>query len=153
MLNTDPMPVIATLKQGCVCYHGSGRCLLISYLLLQYWAACITKAQEPNPWSSRDGRVLKPVPSAWRLPQAVLTSKVKAVMLRLHSVQAGLLCTAWGSSGWPDQASLALMRGLAYAQAGNSKQALRVSQMQPLLDNRTHLVIFVICWPPTVCSD
>ena len=55
------------------------------------------------------------------------------ILHKIHSLQAGLLCTAWGSSGRPDKASLALMRGLAYAQAGKFEQALRVRRL--LLEN------------------
>ncbi|DBA80947.1 TPA: hypothetical protein ACH3X2_007167 [Trebouxia sp. C0005] len=91
----------------------------------QYWSACITKAQEPNPLSSRDGRLLRPVPKVWKLPQAALMQRMQDAMHKIHSFQAGLLCTAWGSSGRPDKASLALMRGLTYAQAGKFEQALR----------------------------
>ena len=98
-------------------------------MLLQYWSACINKAQEPNPMSSRDGRLLRPVPKPWKLPQAALMQRLLDAMHKIHSLQAGLLCTAWGSSGRPDKASLALLRGLAYAQAGKFEQALRVRRM------------------------
>lgn len=99
---------------------------------LQYWSACITKAQAPNPLSSRDGRLLRPVPKAWKLPPSELTRKLQEAMQKLHEVQAGLLCAAWGSTGQPDKASLALMRGYAYARAGKPEQALRVSQFTTL---------------------
>ncbi|KAL3161267.1 hypothetical protein ABBQ38_009628 [Trebouxia sp. C0009 RCD-2024] len=46
-------------------------------------------------------------------------------MQKLHSMQVGLLLTAWGSSKQPDKASLALMRGFAYIQAGRHEQALK----------------------------
>ena len=99
---------------------------------LQYWSACITKAQAPNPLSSRDGGLLRPVPKAWKLPPSELTQKLQEAMQKLHEVQAGLLCAAWGSTGQPDKASLALMRGYAYARAGRPEQALRVSQFTTL---------------------
>ena len=79
--------------------------------------------------SSRDGRLLRPVPKPWKLPQAALTQSMQDAMHKIHSLQAGLLCSAWGSSGRPDKASLALMRGLAYAQAGMFEQALRVRRL------------------------
>lgn len=94
--------------------------------MLQYWAACILKAQEPNPLSSRDGRYLKLVPKQFALTRSALTKQVQDVMQKLHSMQAQLLYTAWGGSGQPDKASLALMRGFAYAQAGRYEQALKV---------------------------
>ncbi|KAA6421689.1 MAG: hypothetical protein FRX49_08300 [Trebouxia sp. A1-2] len=97
----------------------------VKHYLAKYWSACITKAQEPNPLSSRDGRLLRPVPKVWKLPQAALMQRMQDAMHKIHSFQAGLLCTAWGSSGRPDKASLALMRGLTYAQAGKFEQALR----------------------------
>ncbi len=55
--------------------------------------------------------------------------RVQDAMHKIHNLQAELLCTAWGSSGRPDKASLALMRGLAYAQAGKFEQALRVRRL------------------------
>lgn len=79
--------------------------------------------------SSRDGRLLRPVPKVWKLPQAALMQRMQDAMHKIHSFQAGLLCTAWGSSGRPDKASLALMRGLTYAQAGKFEQALRVRRL------------------------
>ena len=93
---------------------------------LQYWSACITKAQEPNPLSSRDGRLLKPVPRQWKLTTPQLTKHLEQAVHEVHSMQAGLLCKAWGSAGQPDKATLALLRGLAYIEAGKFEQALRV---------------------------
>jgi len=87
--------------------------------------------------SSRDGRVLKPVPKTWKLPQAMLTKNLQKALQKLHSMQAGLLCTAWGLSGRLDKASLAMMRGFAYAQAGRFEQALRVCQTLCLADDFT----------------
>ena len=43
-------------------------------------------------------------------------------------MQAGLMLTAWGNSKQPDKASLALMRGFAYVQAGRHEQALKVNK-------------------------
>ena len=62
--------------------------------VLQYWAECIAKAQEPNPLSSRDGRSLKPVPKCWKLPQTVLARRLQEALPKVHSMQAGLLCSA-----------------------------------------------------------
>ena len=95
---------------------------------MQYWSACITQAQEPNPLSSRDGQRLKPVPKQWKLTQLALTQNLQEAMQKMHSMQLGLLLTAWGSSKQPDKASLALMRGFAYEQAGRHGQALKVSK-------------------------
>ncbi len=69
------------------------------------------------------------MPKPWKLPQAALMQRVQDAMHKIHNLQAELLCTAWGSSGRPDKASLALMRGLAYAQAGKFEQALRVRRL------------------------
>lgn len=103
----------------------------------QYWAACITQAQEPNPLSSRDGRHLKPVPKQWKLTQLALTQRLQEAMQKLHSMQVGLLLTAWAGSKQPDKASLALMRGFAYVQAGRHEQALKVNRHSKPF--RTHL--------------
>ena len=94
--------------------------------LLQYWAACIARGQAPNPLSSRDGRQLKLVPKQWALSQSAVAKNLQKVIGDLHTMQAGLLCTAWGTCRQPDKASLALMRGFAYAQAGRYEQALKV---------------------------
>lgn len=108
--------------------------------VLQYWSACITQAQEPNPLSSRDGRRLKPVPKQWKLTAPALTRKLLETMQKLHSMQVGLLLTAWGSSKQPDKASLALMRGFAYIQAGRHEQALKVNRhFKPLAHSSVSL--------------
>lgn len=112
-------------RYSCTVRQGSD---ILVILNLQYWSACITQAQEPNPLSSRDGRRLKPVPKQWKLTQPALTHKLQEVMQKLHSMQLGLLLTAWGSSKQPDKANLALMRGFAYVQAGRFEQALKVSR-------------------------
>ena len=69
------------------------------------------------------------MPKQWKLSQPALTQKLQEAMQQLHSMQLGLLLTAWGSSKQPDKASLALMRGFAYVQAGRHEQALKVSRL------------------------
>ncbi len=70
---------------------------------------------------------------------------------KIHSLQAGLLCTAWGSSGRPDKASLALMRGLAYAHAGKFEQALRVSWQYCHL-YFTQQIVTLLCQVHSSCT-
>lgn len=70
--------------------------------------------------------MLKPVPSSERLTQPALRQKLQEAMKKMHSMQAKLLCHAWTVGQKPNKAMLALMRGLAYAQAGRSTQALKV---------------------------
>lgn len=112
---------------SCTCKARAGSGTLRVLVCLQFWSACITRAQEPNPLSSRDGRQLKPVPKQWKLTQSALTQKLKEAMHMLHGMQVGLLMTAWGNSRQPGKAGLALMRGFAYVQAGRHEQALKVN--------------------------
>ena len=93
---------------------------------MQYWADCITAAEAPNPLSSRDGRMLRPVPASDRLTQPTLSKKLQEALGKMHGMQAGLLCDAWSKGKRPDKGMLALMRGYAYAQAGKHEQSLKV---------------------------
>lgn len=100
----------------------------IKLLVLQYWAKCIVTAEAPNPLSSRDGRLLKPVPKQDRLAQPELIQKLQEAGKKTHDLQTKLLCQAWSMGKKPDKAVLALMRGFAYAHAGRHTQALKVSK-------------------------
>lgn len=126
MFSTASQTDLVSNRHSCTVTLGTDMVNILLYL--QYWSACITRAQEPNPLSSRDGRHLKPVPKQWKLTQSELTQKLQEAMQQLHGVQLGLLVTAWGSSKQPDKASLALMRGFAYVQAGRPEQALKVNR-------------------------
>ena len=53
-------------------------------VLLQYWARHVEEAQAPNPLSSRDGRLIKPVPPELRLAAAELVGHLEEA---LHPLQ------------------------------------------------------------------
>ena len=70
--------------------------------------------------------MLRPVPTSDRLTEAALSTNLLGALVKVHSMQAGLLCNAWSRGKKPDRAMLALMRGFAYAQAGKHAQSLKV---------------------------
>ena len=96
---------------------------------MQYWGKLIAAAQKPNPLSSRDGKLLKPVPKAWLISTEKLSNRlVEATQqrCRLQQDQLQLLLTAWQTGKQPGRAELALIRGYGYLQAGIQEQAERV---------------------------
>ncbi|KAL0022671.1 hypothetical protein WJX79_007842 [Trebouxia sp. C0005] len=62
----------------------------------QYWSACITKAQEPNPLSSRDGRLLRPVPKAGKFEQALQDALVVLAYAPKQEGCMGICSWPWG---------------------------------------------------------
>ena len=62
----------------------------------QYWAAHVEAAQAPHPLSARDGRLIKPVPSAERLAPEDLQAHLEAALYPLQDEvglrHAGLSC-------------------------------------------------------------
>eukprot|EP00887_Chlorella_sp_A99_P005594 scaffold1.g5594.t1 len=96
--------------------------------LARFWGGVVEAAQAPNPLSSRDGRLIKPVPPELRLPPQQLELRLEAALLR-GPVRAGdardLLCAAWAAGRRPGRAEAALLRGAAYLEAGDAAQAAK----------------------------
>ena len=57
---------------------------LTSRALLQYWARQVEEAQAPNPLSSRDGRLIKPVPPELRLAPGELVGHLEEALYPLQ---------------------------------------------------------------------
>ena len=73
----------------------------------QLWAVRIEAAQAPLLMSSRDGRLLRPVPLEARLaPGALREALTLAAGGRLATDARGLLCGAWQRGSGPDRLSL-----------------------------------------------
>ncbi|KAK9830094.1 hypothetical protein WJX72_009753 [[Myrmecia] bisecta] len=95
-----------------------------------HWAALITDAQAPNPLSSRDGKLLKPIALEQRLTLAELADRL-AIMLeyKLARESREMLARLWINGAEAGKAELALMRAYAYLQTGQPAQALKDSKV------------------------
>ena len=74
---------------------------------MQHWADSIEDAQQPILMSSRDGKLLKPVPSASRLPPARLQQCVQQACGKAHIATEArrMLCECWRMGGVPHACS------------------------------------------------
>ncbi|KAL4428216.1 hypothetical protein ABPG75_002305 [Micractinium tetrahymenae] len=93
--------------------------------LAKYWARHVEAAQAPNPLSSRDGRLLRPVPAEHRLAPAELQGHLEEALYALQDEARDLLCDAWAQARRPGRADAAFMRAAAYLHAGNARQAVK----------------------------
>lgn len=63
---------------------------------LQYWTALIKMAEEANPISPREGKLLKQVPLESRLTENKLSANLgRAITHRLHMDSPSLLINLW----------------------------------------------------------
>ncbi|CAL5228172.1 g11253 [Coccomyxa viridis] len=97
----------------------------------KYWLDFIEDAQQPILMSSRDGKLLKPVPPASRLSSTRLHHFLERVMDAAHMAAEArrMLCDCWCAGTDPGRAHVALMRGHAYLQASNADQAWKDSSV------------------------
>lgn len=100
--------------------------------LATYWGRAIEAAQQPNPMSSRDGKLLKPVPS----PNNLSTSELVDGLAEQFSIEEFWSIAAkdgavasWRQNWAQCRSELALLRGLAYLHAGNAVQAEKDAQV------------------------
>ncbi|PSC70912.1 Tetratricopeptide repeat [Micractinium conductrix] len=93
--------------------------------LAKYWGGHVESAQAPHPLSSRDGRLIKPVPAEQRLAPPDLQAHLQAALYDLGDEARDLLCAAWARGRRPGKAEAAYMRGAAYLNAGNAQQAIK----------------------------
>ncbi|KAI3428659.1 hypothetical protein D9Q98_007482 [Chlorella vulgaris] len=128
------LEAVRTYKQGLAACPGSPQLhaalrLAVEDLpiawLAKYWAGQIEAAQVPNPLSSRDGRLIKPVPPELRLAKPDLVAHLQAALYPLQDEARDLLCEAWAQARRPGRADTAFLRGAAYLAATNPKQALK----------------------------
>jgi len=134
--NDDHMqPIAAALRLACNRLPPSW--------LAKYWSTLIFQAEAPHPLSSRDGRLLKPVPIEHRLTtvaskkeegeeeggggEFVYTlGRVLAETPPLLEAARDAMCEAWTAGlKKPGRAGLALLRGAVYLSVGNGQQAIK----------------------------
>ena len=99
--------------------------------LAEYWCGCIQEAQKPHPMSSRDGLLLKPVPSQFRLDATELQSQLCRAM-ESHAMQdeaRNAIVAVWSRGKSPGRAEIAFFRSLAYLSAEHSEQALKDAEV------------------------
>eukprot|EP00873_Tetraselmis_striata_P007391 jgi/Tetstr1/427655/TSEL_017780.t1 len=89
--------------------------------LSERWAALIEDAQRPAMLSSRDGRLLKPVPFQCSLSSEELADKLTS----LPPAFLRKLVACWARDKEPGRAALAAARSWAYLQADDVKQAVK----------------------------
>ena len=64
--------------------------------MYQEWARLIEKGEEPNPMSSRDGKLLKLICKSQHLSATEISSRLQSALLsHLEQEARGLLCSAW----------------------------------------------------------
>ena len=100
--------------------------------LATYWGRAIEAAEQPNPMSSRDGKLLKPVPSPNNLSTSELVDGLaeQFSMEEFWSIAAKEGAVASWKQNWTQcRSELALLRGLAYLHAGNAVQAEKDAQV------------------------
>ena len=70
---------------------------------MQHWADSIEDAQQPILMSSRDGKLLKPVPAAARLSPARLLQCLQQACGKAHVAREArrMLCECWRMGGVP----------------------------------------------------
>lgn len=103
--------------------------------LAKYWSTLIFQAESPHPLSSRDGRLLKPVPIEHQLTTpseergedfVYRLSRVLTETPPLLEAARDAMCEAWTAGlKKPGRAGLALLRGAVYLSAGNGQQAIK----------------------------
>lgn len=100
--------------------------------LATFWSRAIEAAEQPNPLSSRDGKLLKPVPSPNNLSPSELIEVLAEQFSNedywsLASKEGVVAC--WRQNWILCRSELAMMRGLAYLNAGNAVQAEKDAQV------------------------
>lgn len=100
------LEAVRTYKQGLAACPGSPQLhaalrLAVEDLpiawLAKYWAGQIEAAQVPNPLSSRDGRLIKPVPPELRLAKPDLVAHLQAALYPLQDEvsQCSVMAAQW----------------------------------------------------------
>lgn len=94
--------------------------------LAKYWAHKVEAAQARHALSSRDGMLLRPVPSQRRLSEDQVRLHLECTLQECEALleeSRDLICGAWARGRAPGRAEAAFFRGFAYLNAEDSEQA------------------------------
>ncbi len=94
--------------------------------LLQYWARQVEAAQAPNPLSTRDGRLLRPVPAERRLGPTQLQGHLEEALFALQDEVRRRLFR-WNASGLLTQSM-----AVAYPAERHDRCCMHLAGLKPL---------------------
>jgi len=135
------VPALKTYMEGLAVCHRSEQLSAAARLALdsmpvswvaEYWSIKVDSAQKPNVLSSRDGFLLRPVPTHRRLSPGAARSHLEIALENDDELQEetkNLICSCWIQGKTPRRPETAFIRGVIYLHAGDPEQAEKDATM------------------------